>query len=339
MTDLSGEKPSLAAEAPGAVDRPLAVLVTGPGTAIGRALVRYLYYDPAIRYIWAIGLEPRPYFFDQYDPGRFRYSRVDITRLRELKNLFYSSEFKDIEFDAVCHLAIRNRPDEKRPEMAHKLNVQGTRNILDFSLEAPTIREFIFRSSHAVYRADPMNPVFLDEQADLNFAPDADRWVRDRVDAELLCRAKMDDPRLKIVVLRFSNLVGRGVHQYMNAYINSPVPLRPAGFNPMVNLLHVRDAVRAIELALARQDVAGVFNIVGKETGPLSEICRLNGHPARSVPAGLMLRALYRIQRRLRMTDFYYEADPNRLIYPILMDGRRAKDVLGYEPQTHVELG
>jgi UDP-glucose 4-epimerase len=255
-----------------------------------------------------------------------------------MKNLFYSSMFKDLKIDAVCHLAIRNRPDEKNPDIAHKLNLQGTRNLLDFSLESPTIKKFIFRSSHAVYRAEPMNPVFLDESADLNFDTTANRWIKDRVDAELLCRTKMDNPKFKIVILRFSNLVGRGVHQYMNTYINSRLPLHPMGFNPMVNLLHPRDAVRAIQLALEK-DVSGVFNISGKETGPLREICRINGARSVPIPAGPLLKASYWLQRTLKMTDFHYEVDPHRLVYPILLDGSRAKTQLGYEPQTHVELG
>lgn len=315
-----------------------AVLVTGPATAMGRALLRYLYYDPNIRYILAIGIEPRPYYFEQFDERRFHYARTDITREREMKNLFYSNMFKDLNIDAVVHLAIRNRPDETNPEVAHKLNLQGTRNVLDFSLESPTIRKFIFRSSHAVYRADPANPVFLDESADLNFDVRANRWIKDRVDAELLCRTKMDNPRLKIVILRFSNLVGRGVHQYMNSYINSRLPLHPMGFNPMVNLLHPRDAVRAIQLALEK-DVSGVFNIPGKQTGPLKEICRINGSKSIPLPPGKLLRAAYWLQRALKVTDFYYEADPDRLVFPILLDGTRAREILGYEPQSHVELG
>lgn len=324
---------------PQASQRPLAVLVTGPNSALGRALVRYLYYDEQIRFVLAVGVEPRPYLFDEFDAKRFHYSRTDITRERDLKNLFYGDLFKDVSIDAIVHLALRNRPDERDPERAHRLNLHGTRNMLDLATESDSVHKFIFRSSHAVYRADPMNPVYLDEEADLNFDTDASRWARDRVDMDLMCRTRIDDPRLNVVVLRFSNIVGRGLHQYMNMYLSSRLPMHPMGFDPMVNLLHPRDAVRAIQLALAKRDLRGVFNIPGKETGPLSVLARINGHKSIGLPGGRLLRAAWRLQRALRMTDFYYEVDPNRLLYPILMDGTRARLVLGYEPLNHVELG
>ncbi len=317
----------------------LAVMVTGANSSTGRALIRYLYYDDSIRYIVAVGLEPKPYFFDKFDERKFLYSRANITRERQLKNLFYSDRIKDLGIDAVAHLAVRNRPDESNPAEAHRLNMVGTRNMIEMSEQVPSVKKFVYRSSHAVYRADPMNPVFLDEEADLNFDTDASRWIKDRVDADLYCRTKMDSSKLNIVVLRFSNIVGRGIHQYMSMYLNSRVPMHPMGFDPMVNLLHPRDAVRAIELALARPELKGVFNIPGKETGPLSVIARVNGHESRALPSGLLLRAAYRIQRVFRTTDFHYDVDPNRLIYPVLLDGTKAREKLGYEPLNHVELG
>lgn len=322
------------AEAPGK-----AVLVTGATSGLGRQLVRHLYYDPGVRYVLGLGIEARPYFFDQYDASKFHYARVDITRSREMKNLFYSDLFKDLSFDAIAHLAIRNRPVERDPQAAHRLNLQGTRNVLQFGLETESVRRFIFSSSHIVYRADPLNPVYLDEEAELNFDIAANRWIKDRVDADLLCRTRMEDDRLDIVVLRFSNIVGRNIHRYMDSYLNSPLALHPMGFDPMVNLLHPRDAVRAIQLALEKEGVQGVFNVPGKETGPLSKIARINGTRQVGVPGAGVIKVLNRLQRAVRMTDFYAEVDINRLYHSCLIDGSRARDVLGYEPRNHVELG
>lgn len=338
-----GKKPARKASAAKAgaaarPEKPLAVLVTGATSGLGRVLVRYLYYDEGIRYVIALGMEPKPYFFDQYDPGRFHYARVDITRGRELKNLFYSDLVKDLGIDAIVHAAIRNRQDERRPEAAHRLNVQGTRNMLEFALETETIRKFVFSSSHIVYRADAMNPVYLDEEADLNFDLDANRWTKDRVDADLMVRSKMEDPRLKIVVLRFSNIYGRGIHRFMYSWLNSQIALHPMGFDPMVNLLHPRDAVRAIQLSLANRDVQGVFNIVGRETGPLSKIAAMNGTRTLGLPGPLVSLA-NRGQRLAKATQFNFEVSPSRLYYACLLDGSRARRVLGYEPLNHVELG
>jgi UDP-glucose 4-epimerase len=336
-SSLPAAEPAAPAAARG--KRPLAVLVTGATSGLGRVLTRYLYYDDDVRFVLATGREPKPYFFDQYDPAKFHYARLDITRGRELKNLFYSDLVKDVGIDAVVHMAIRNRADERSPESAHRLNVQGTRNMLEFALETDSIRKFVFTSSHIVYRADPMNPVFLDEESDLNFDLGIARWTKDRVDADLMCRSKMDDPRLKIVVLRYSNIYGRGINRFMYSWLNSPLSPHPLGFDPMINLLHPRDAVRAIQLSLAHRDVAGVFNVVGKETGPLSAIARSNGTRTIGLPGDVTLRAFNRLQRLVGASQFHYEVDPSRLYYPCMLDGRKAQRVLGYEPLNHVELG
>lgn len=341
-TETAADPSALAAAAPkpaGRRERPLAVLVAGATSGLGRVLCRYLYYDEDVRYILALGREPKPYFFDQYDPAKFHYARVDITRGRELKNLFYSDLVKDVGIDAIVHMAIRNRVIERSPEAAHRLNVQGTRNMLEFGLETESIRKFVFASSHIVYRADPMNPVFLDEEADLNFDLGIARWTKDRVDADLMCRSKMDDPRLKIVVLRFSNIYGRGIHRFLYSWLNSPIAPYPLGFDPMINLLHPRDAVRAIQLSLAKREISGVFNVVGKETGPLSAIARANGTRTLGLPGSAALRLFNRAQRLVGASQFYYEADPSRLQFSCMLDGRKAKRVLGYEPLNHVELG
>jgi len=325
--------------ASGRRDKPLAVLITGATSGLGRELVKHMYYDQGIRMIIAVARDAKPYFFEQYDSARFHYVRADITRTRELKNLFFSDVFKDARVDAVVHMAIRNRPEELRSQGAHRLNITGTRNILEFALDTESIRTFVFHSSHIVYRADPLNPVYVDEEAELNFDIDATRWIKDRVDADLLCRSKMEDPRLNIIVLRFANLIGRGMRRYFNSFLHSRVAFHPAGFDPMVNLLHPRDAIRAVRLALAQRELKGVFNIPGKETGPLSAICRINGTSAMGLPAPSAVRLAHRLQRLVGATQFNVDVDMRRLYYPCLLDGTRAKTELGYEPTTHVELG
>lgn len=317
---------------------PLAVLVTGATSALGRLLVRTLYYHPEIRYIVGLGIEPKPYYFDQFDSQKFHYFRVDLTHLRELRNLFYGDFIKDLRLDAVVHLAFRNRPNDPRSEEAHRLNIQGTQNILSFALEHETIRKFIFRSSHIVYRVDPMNPVFLDEDSELNFSVKADRWVKDRVDADLFVRSKMDQEKLNIVVLRFSNLVGEQFHSQFNELLNLNLALLPMGFDPMINLLHPRDAVHALVLALLKREVRGVFNVPGRDTAPLSVFIRANRTPSLRLP-GPLIRVVNRIQRSLGMTEYNFEVHGDRLYYPCLLEGKRIKEALGYEPLNHVELG
>ena len=55
----------------------------------------------------------------------------------------------------------------------------------------------------------------------------------------------------------------------LHDYLESLVCLRPSGYDPMINVLSVRDVVRAMEAAF-HSEVEGVFNIPGKDSLPLS---------------------------------------------------------------------
>lgn len=312
------------------------VLITGVTGTLGRQLAQHLYFDKNIGTIIGIAKDERPYYFDEYDPKKFVYSQIDLTKFRELNNLFFSDTFKDAQIDTVIHLAFQNRPS-RHSEKSHALNVLGTKNILEKCIETPGITKFIFKSSGIVYRVLPHGDVVLDEESDLNFEESANQWIKDRVDSDMLCRSRMDNKKVDIAVLRFSNIVGRNVHSQLNEYLQSAVVLRPAGFDPMVNLIDVKDVIGAIRAAVDKK-VRGVFNIVGKDTAPLSVFVRQSGSRVLALPTPLMVPANV-LQRRLGITSYNYEVDQRRLHFSALLDGRKAEKALGYTPRHHVDFG
>lgn len=312
------------------------VLITGVTGTLGRQLAQNLYFDKSIGFILGIAKDDRPYYFDEYDPKKFVYSQVDITKYRELNNLFFSEMFKEANISTVIHLAFQNRPSQ-HGEKSHELNVLGTKNILDKCIETPGITKFIFKSSGIVYRVLPHGDVLLDEESDLNFDAEADQWVKDRVDADMLCRSKMDNRKVDIVVLRFSNIVGRNIHSQLNEYLQSQVAVRVAGFDPMINLIDVKDVIAAIRLAIDRK-VHGVYNIIGKDTAPLSVFARQAGARLVALPEPLVL-PFNILQRKLGVTTYDYKVDRLRLKFSALLDGSKAERELGYVPRYHVDFG
>lgn len=312
------------------------VLITGVTGTLGRQLAQHLYFDKSIGTIIGIAKDERPYYFDEYDPKKFIYSQVDLTKFREVNNLFFSDTFKDAQIDTVIHLAFQNRPS-MHGEKSHALNVLGTKNMLEKCIETPGITKFIFKSSGIVYRVLAHGDVVLDEESDLNFDADANQWIKDRVDADMLCRSRMDNRKVDIVVLRFSNIVGRNIHSQLNEYLQSPVCLRVAGFDPMINLIDVKDVIGSIRLAIDKK-VRGVFNVIGRDTAPLSVFVRQSGSKAIAVPEPLM-SPMNQLQRRLGVTTYNYDVDHRRLRYSSLMDGRKAEEHLGYTPRHHVDFG
>lgn len=311
------------------------VLITGVTGTVGSRLAEALYYDKNVGVIIGVALGAKPYYFNQFDERRFIYKNMNILKPREITNLFVSSDFVEAEINTVVHLAFFNRVSGGREiESHHTLNVEGTKNLLDKCIENGKITKFVFKSSDVVYKIRPHNPIYLDENADLNFDSRVDPWIKDRVDADMICRSKMDNGRMNIVILRMSNIIGRMVSSQMNAYFDSPVTFRAMGFNPLINLIHMEDVIQAIQLAI-HKNVKGVFNIAGADTAPISTFGELNQSRMISLPAPL-LGPLNTALRRLGLTKYYYSVDADRLKYSVLLDTTRAQKELGFRPRSHV---
>jgi len=311
------------------------VLITGVTGTVGRHLAGHLLNLKQIGKVFGVAHIDRPYYFKEFDKKRFLYRKRDILKYRELNNLFRSDAFKAAEIDTVVHLAFLSSPNDQSSGV-HRLNVEGTKYLLDRCIESRQIKKFVFKSSDAVYKLRPHNPVHLDEQADLNFDPDADQWIKDRVDADMLCRSRMDNKSMKIVVLRFSNIIGRGVGGQFNAYFDDKMLFAPMGFNPLLNLIHMRDVLQALALAVFK-NAKGVYNIAGLDTAPVRTIAELAGARVVPLPEPL-LGPVNRLERAFGLTRYYYQVDADRQKYTGLLDDSRARKQLGYKPTARVQF-
>ncbi|MFA6033150.1 MAG: NAD-dependent epimerase/dehydratase family protein [Myxococcota bacterium] len=310
------------------------VLVTGATSSIGRNLILKLAEDPQVGKILGVGKEEQPYFFKDLDRTKFGYSNCNILRDRDLKNLLHSRLFLDSKIDTVVHLAFHNT--QMRGEDVHELNVNGTKNLVEACMTTNTVNRFIFKSSDVVYKLNHSNPVYLDENAELNFDPEVDQWIKDRVDADMICRSYMDNKAMKIVILRMTNIIGRHVSGQFNAYFDSKPMFKTMGFNPLINLLHMKDVLQSITLAIFK-NVKGVYNIAGLDTAPITTFAELNHSRLYNVPEFAM-GPLNWLQRKLNLTQYYYSVDRDRQKYTGLLDISKARHDLGFNPQGRVEF-
>ncbi len=310
------------------------ILITGVTTSIGRNLVMHLITNKRVGMILGVAQRVKPYYFNDLPKEKFIYRKCNILKPRELKNLFLSKLFRQMEINTVVHLAFHNRP--LRGEDIHRLNVEGTRDLLKKCIDTKGITKFVFKSSDVVYKLTPHNPVFLDENAPLNFDPDVDQWIKDRVDADMICRSFMDNGQVKIIILRMSNIIGRNINGQFNAYFDSRPVIKTLGFNPLVNLLHMKDVIRSITLALVKSG-RGIYNIAGRDTAPISTFTRLNGRRLISVPEPLLSTVNW-VQRKFGLTKYYYSVDRERQKYTALLDISKAQKELGYKPEGRIEF-
>lgn len=303
------------------------VLVTGATSEPGVALVRGLLADPDVELVLASGISGREHL--PHHP-RLEFHGADLTRARSVHDLL-RGPVRALGIDAIVHGAMHRRArDEGRH--VHELNVEVTRALLCGAAEHPTVRRFVLRSSAAVYAVGTRAPNLLDEDTALELDPRAPQWVRDRVEADLTVCAHGGDPHLDVAVLRCAEILAPGAGSQLWDYLKSRICLRPAGFDPMINLLSLDDAVAALRLAL-RSRARGVYNIVGADTLPLSQVARRWRRRDVPVPAPL-LGPLYRWRTRLAGLEFRYDLDRRRFHFGGVLDGRRAADALGYWP-TH----
>ena len=309
------------------------VLVTGASSTIGERLIRSLLADNNIDHVLAVGFEPFERALPFSQSNRLTYLQVDMGRSRHIRKLLFGPA-RDLGVETIFHTALVDSA-AGTGNRVHKINVESTRQILELCERHPTIRKLVYRSFAEVYQIQADLPALIEEAHPLNLASGAPQWIRDRVEADLTVCAAMGLSRLRIVVLRCAEVLAQGCGSQLFDYLESPICLRPGGYNPMINVLSVTDLVRAMELAAA-SSVQGTFNIPGKDTLPLSTSILKWGRMGIPVP-GNWLTPIYAWRRRIRGHDFRYGMNRRRFTYSGILDGTRARKVLGYSPQTAID--
>ena len=99
-------------------------------------------------------------------------------------------------------------------------------------------------------------------------------------------------------------------------------------------VVHQDDVVRAIELALA-PSARGIFNIAGPAPVALSRAVQLLGRSTMPVPHALARAALGQLFR-LKVTSFP-APELDFIRYVCMVDDRRARELLGYEPAFDID--
>jgi UDP-glucose 4-epimerase len=307
------------------------ILVTGATTPLGRAIVDRLLAARAVGHVLAVGAEHGGPGLPS-DGARFRYEQVDLTRPRSVHDLLYGPA-RACRVDTVLH-GVLHRAAGDRGHRIHAINVDATRFLVQACARHPGIRRFVLRSGGEVYALRADEPNLLDEDHPLAFEAGAPQWLRDRVEADLLTCAQIGSAGLAIAVLRCAEILAAGTGSQLWDYLGSRICLRPLGFDPMINVLSVDDALDAMTCALI-SDARGVFNIPGFDTLPLSSLIALAGRRDVPVP-GPLLAPLYRLRSRTVGFEFRYDLNARRFHTGGILDGARARTALGYQPRHSI---
>jgi UDP-glucose 4-epimerase len=290
-------------------------MVIGACGAVGRTLVRALLdHDVPV-----IGVDSR----------RWRGvipDGLDLHRI-ELNKRPFDEIFRTRRPDAVVHVGLVSSPRIDM-EIRYEHNVVGMQKVVSLC-GRHGVRRLVVLSRGSVYGADLRNPVLLTEDAPLRGASRHSE-LRDIVEADILALSlSVREPTLSVAILRPANVVGLRVRNTIVGYLRLPVVPTLLGFDPLLQIVHEDDLIKALRLAIA-DDAPGVFNIAGPGAAPISVLIRETG--GRPIPLLLpfftpVVEALWRrglSPAPLPHVDF--------LRYHCLLDDSRARRVLGYAP-------
>jgi UDP-glucose 4-epimerase len=250
----------------------------------------------------------------------FRFIRGDIRDVKAVEKALAG-------VDAVVHeAAIVSVPlSIENPELVNSVNVEGTANLLNASLNHG-VKRFVYASSCAVYGEQKKLPIKEDAQPN-PLSP----YAASKLAAEKKCLSS-EGKKLKTVCLRYFNVYGprQSAGEYAGVMVKFIERLR-ASQPPIIygdgeqtrDFIHVQDVVGATLLALERESASGeVINIgTGKGT-KINKLCEL------------FLKAAGKPD-----INPVYEAPRAGDIRHSWADISKARKLLGFKPKIQLEKG
>jgi nucleoside-diphosphate-sugar epimerase len=273
------------------------IIVTGGSGQAGRACVKDLMeqgFD-----VTSIDVAPPA------DP-RVRFSRADITDFGQAIAALSMIDERVAKVTGVVHLAAIRAPGLAPNHVTFSVNMMSTYNIFEAARQLG-IKNLVWASSETVYGIPyPNGPAYVpvDEAIEQpQTAYSLSKLLGEKM-AEQFCRW---DPELKIVGLRFSNVMDPEDYERFPSFDADP---RSRHWN-LWTYIDARDAAQAIRLALqAKLTGAHVFGIA-------------NADSVMSRPNGALLDEVYPgVERRRPIED-----------RESLISIEKARRVLGYEPR------
>jgi nucleoside-diphosphate-sugar epimerase len=316
------------------------VLVTHADLPLGRRIVKLLWHDPAVARIFALGGGPLPRTFAAWrggEPPRLVYERVDLARQRSVADLFRSQRMALCAPDTAVLVPLHGAAQQGPPVVARvPERVAEVRLVLRHAIESKSIQSLVAVGSALVYAIAPGNANHLTEDSPLDLDANVPPSLRAWIDCDMLLHTEAAGTRLRVVLLRVPTVVASGGFVYLHPALEGGAGprLRPAGFDPLCPVIADKDVARAVQVAV-HADVAGVFNVAGREAIPLSVLGRWTERPSVPVP-GPLLRVASAVMARAGGGELAASLAGPHARYGMSLDTQRAATALGFEPRYRV---
>jgi UDP-glucuronate 4-epimerase len=267
-------------------------------------------YDPALKERNAAHLATLP---------GFRLVRGDIRDVDLVDGLF-----RDDRPDLVVHLAARAgvRPSLEDPVSYSEINITGTIRLLE-AMRNHGVERMVFASSSSVYGARAGGPFHEDDRVDMQVSP----YAASKKAAELMCATWYAVHGVQTSALRFFTVYGPRQRPEMAISLFA----RKIAAGEEITLFGDGSSLR--DYTFVGDIVAGVLAAVDKPLG--YEVLNIgNGSPVR-------LDHLVRVIGQAVGREPVIRHLPDQLgdVPLTFADISKARELLGYAPQTTIEAG
>jgi UDP-glucose 4-epimerase len=230
-------------------------LVTGPSSGIGIEVIKSLIQNKNNIVRVLIRTHPQMSMSWKNLPRGVIPYVVDITlKSEEDKKTLYEA-CKDV--DVIVHLASIKQSTKVRYDEYVNINVAGTENILEVWLNANKNNKelkFIYMSSTAVY-GNKRDGEILNEDSELN--PSNSYGESKRMGEEVVKAFAVSNNRIKYTILRSATIYGphyeESFFKVFKLLVENKMRYIGSGNNHLI-LIHIRDLVNAINLAITSQN-------------------------------------------------------------------------------------
>lgn len=187
--------------------------------------------------------------------------------------------------EVIYHLA--GIKDSKNPDLV-RVNVQGTKNLLEVIRKIAPKCHFVFASSFAVYKIPKFGQIVSE-----NFPTEPrNEYGKSKLEAEWMVAEYSNKFSIKSTILRMSNVYGPGdsfgrnsvVSDFINKIKNNETVTIEGDGDQTRDFIFIDDVVNALIVARKQQDIFNIFNISSGEEVSIrdlvSTIEKISGHKA-----------------------------------------------------------
>lgn len=284
--------------------------------------------------------------FSERSKRRYTLKGIDVKELPpEFKDLV---EFKKMDVrssevesfmrgsDVVVHMAFVLNPPKDREE-ARKINIDGTRNVLNAAKNVGA-KQVIVLTSASTYGAHPDNPLFMKEdhplRGDLNFGfwYSEDKAVQDRI-AQVFAK---ENPNIKVCIVRPAIVFGEGVNNFISQGFFNPPLVGIFYKNIPFQYIYETDVARAL-WSMIDQGASGIYNLAGEGVVTMKRGAEIMGKPVMYIPHPLH-RLMYEVMIRAKILDPLIPfAAIDFFKYPWTLDTTKSYEELGFKPEVSSE--